>query len=90
MTRIWKLEEAKTHLSQLIREAEREPQVISRHGKAVAVVTPVTEAPATGTPASSVTPASALEALLGDFDFSDFPEEDQFPRYSGPMRDLNL
>ena len=90
MTRIWKLEEAKTHLSQLIREAEREPQVISRHGKAVAVVTPVTDAQSLDTPASGTEPRSALEALLGNFDFSDSPDEDQFPRQSGPMRDLDL
>lgn len=87
MTRIWKLEEAKAHLSQLVRDAEHEPQVITRHGKPVAVVSGLTEE-TTGTPAE---PSSALAALRGDFDFSDMPDEDLFPRdRSSDLRELEL
>lgn len=96
MTRNWKLEEAKTHLSQLIRDAEKEPQVITRHGRAVALVSPV--APESGVPparaAEKPSPqvaSTALEALLGGFDFSDFPDDELFARdrSSGP-RDADL
>ncbi|WP_027481157.1 type II toxin-antitoxin system Phd/YefM family antitoxin [Deinococcus pimensis] len=38
MTKTWKLEDAKAHLSQLIRDAEHEAQVITRHGRAAGVV----------------------------------------------------
>ncbi|WP_291426738.1 type II toxin-antitoxin system Phd/YefM family antitoxin [Deinococcus sp.] len=85
MTRIWKLEEAKSQLSQLVRDAELEPQVITRHGKAVAVVNGVKE--------ESELPhkVSALSALLGNFDFSDMPEEDLFERdRTSDLRDLTL
>ena len=85
MTRSWKLEEAKAHLSQLIRDAEKEPQVITRHGKAVAVVN------AASAPPTAPRPTSALDALRGDFDFSDMPDEDLFARdRSSDMRDLDL
>ena len=84
MTRIWKLEDAKAQLSQLIRDAEKEPQVITRHGKAVAVVN------AASAPLAE-RPRSALDALRGNFDFSDMPDEDLFARdRSSDMRDLDL
>ncbi len=38
MTKTWKLEDAKAHLSQLIRDAEHEPQVVTRHGKRAGVL----------------------------------------------------
>lgn len=85
MTRIWKLEEAKAQLSQLVRDAELEPQVITRHGKAVAVVNGLKE--------ESELPqqVSALSALLGNFDFSDMPEDDLFERdRTSDLRDLAL
>lgn len=85
MTRIWKLEEAKAQLSQLVRDAEQEPQVITRHGKAVAVVNGVKEEP------EEPRKVSALGALLGDFDFSDMPEEDLCERdRTSDVRDLML
>lgn len=90
MTRTWKLEEAKAHLSQLVRDAEHEPQVITRHGKPVAVVSGVGEEETVqvGTQAG---PSSALEALRGDCDFSDMPDEDLFPRdRSSDVRELDL
>ena len=34
----WKLEDAKNQFSQLVREAQRQPQVVSRHGREEAVV----------------------------------------------------
>lgn len=81
MTRIWKLEEAKANLSQLIRAAESEPQVITRHGKPVAVVNAATDGLQT-TPRRS-----ALQALRGDFDFSDMPDDEWLPAdRSGPLR----
>ncbi|AZI45166.1 type II toxin-antitoxin system Phd/YefM family antitoxin (plasmid) [Deinococcus psychrotolerans] len=84
MTRTWKLEDAKTHLSQLIRDAEKEPQVITRHGKPVAVVSAV--APPATQPEQA---HSALDALRGDFDFSDMPDEDLFARdRSSDLREL--
>lgn len=90
MTRIWKLEEAKTHLSQLVRDAEREPQVITRHGKPVAVVSSVPEEVAVPSGVQAE-PGSALDALRGDFDFSDMPDEDLFARdRSSDPRELNL
>lgn len=87
MTRIWKLEDAKTHLSQLVRDAEQEPQVITRHGKPVAVVSGV---PAQEAMTEKVA-ASALDALRGNFDFSDMPDEDLFERdRSSDVRELDL
>lgn len=92
MTKVWKLEEAKTHFSELVREAEREPQVVTRHGKAVVVVSAVSEEELSGlgeTPTHR--PTSALHALRGNFDFSDMPDEDLFPRdRSSDLRELNL
>lgn len=88
MTKTWKLEDAKAHLSQLIRDAEREPQVITRHGKPVALISPLTdgaEEPLT-LPAGPAVPQNALDALRGDFDFGDFPDEDLFPRDRGADR----
>lgn len=35
---IWQLQEAKAKLTQLINEAQSEPQIISRHGKKESVV----------------------------------------------------
>jgi len=35
---VWQLHDAKARLTQLITEAKREPQVISKHGKNVTVV----------------------------------------------------
>jgi prevent-host-death family protein len=99
MTRTWKLEDAKAHLSQLIRDAETEPQVITRHGKPVVVVSPVSpavaaqgaEAQPKPTLPALTQPTSALEALRGEFDFSDFPDEDLFARdTSSDLRDLKL
>lgn len=87
MTRTWKLEEAKAHLSQLVRDAEAEPQVITRHGKPVAVVNAVKE----GKNEVPNQPASALEALRGDFDFSDMKDDDLFQRdRSTDPRELEL
>ncbi len=87
MTKIWKMEDAKANLSQLIRAAEKEAQVITRHGKPVAVVTP---AP-TEQILESKRPQSALNALRGDFDFSDMPDEDWLERdRSGGLRELDL
>lgn len=34
----WKLEDAKNQFSQLVREAQQQPQVVSRHGREEAVV----------------------------------------------------
>ena len=34
----WKLEDAKNQFSKLVREAQRQPQVVSRHGRPEAVV----------------------------------------------------
>lgn len=71
MTKTWKLEDAKTQFSQLIREAEHEPQIILRHGKPVAVVSSF--------PADTVR-MSALEALRGDFDFTGLPDDEWLER----------
>lgn len=71
MTKTWKLEDAKTQFSQLIRDAEQEPQIILRHGKPVAVVSPF--------PAAT-TGMSALEALRGNFDFSATADDDWLDR----------
>lgn len=39
MGRVWQLQEAKSKLSELVKQAQREgPQIISRHGDEVAVV----------------------------------------------------
>ena len=38
MAKTWKLEDAKAHLSQLIRDAEHEAQIITRHGRRAGVV----------------------------------------------------
>ncbi|SEJ90915.1 prevent-host-death family protein [Deinococcus reticulitermitis] len=87
MTRTWKLEEAKAQLSQLVRDAEHEPQVITRHGRPVAVVSGVAE----DVTRMQAEPGSALDALRGDFDFSDMPDEELFPRdCSSDLRELNL
>lgn len=69
MTRTWSIQEAKAHFSELLRRAETEPQVITRHGKEVARVVP----PQGGQDRPR---KSALEALRGKFDFSDMPEDD--------------
>ncbi|WP_104992688.1 type II toxin-antitoxin system Phd/YefM family antitoxin [Deinococcus sp. NW-56] len=99
MTRTWKLEEAKTHLSQLVRDAEHEPQVITRHGKPVAVVSAVKEGglpeqqqPGIEQPGKvAARGPSALDALRGDFDFSDMPEEDWLERdRRTDLRELEL
>ena len=39
----WKLQDAKQRFSELVRAAEREPQIVSRHGRDVAVVLDVEE-----------------------------------------------
>ncbi|WP_412029413.1 type II toxin-antitoxin system Phd/YefM family antitoxin [Deinococcus yunweiensis] len=86
MTRIWKLEDAKANLSQLIRAAEQEPQVITRHGRPVAVVN---AASTSDTPvADPVAPRrSAWQALRGDFDFRDMPDDDWLqPDRAGSLR----
>ena len=87
MTKIWKMEDAKANLSQLVREAEKEAQVITRHGKPVAVVNS-----ALGGQASEPgQPRSALDALRGDFDFNDMPGEDWLERdRSGGLREVDL
>lgn len=73
MTRIWSVQEAKAHFSELLRQAETEPQLITRHGKVVAEVVPRQgEVPRPK--------RSALEALRGDFDFSAMPDDDIFQR----------
>ncbi|MGY2894845.1 type II toxin-antitoxin system Phd/YefM family antitoxin [Deinococcus sp. UYEF24] len=71
MTKTWKLEDAKTHFSQLIRDAGQEPQIILRHGKPVAIVSPL--------PAATVS-MSALQGLRGDFDFTVSPDDDWLER----------
>jgi antitoxin Phd len=38
MTRVWQIQEAKNKLSEVVDEAQRGPQVISRRGAEVAVV----------------------------------------------------
>jgi len=86
MTRTWKLEEAKTNLSQLVRDAEHEPHVITRHGKPVVVMSVVTKDLLSGTDLSGVgkvpvaCPLSTLDALRGNFDFSEMPGEDWLER----------
>jgi prevent-host-death family protein len=72
MTKTWKLEDAKTQFSRLIRDAEQEPQIILRHGKPVAVVSPLPPGNASG--------MSALQALRGNFDFTTFPDDDWLER----------
>lgn len=79
MTRIWKLQDAKARFSELIRAAEREPQVITRHGKTVGVLYGPELIPQ---PAGQ--PRTALEALRGDFDFSDMPEGEWLDRDRTP------
>lgn len=92
MTRRWKLEEAKTHFSELVREAEREPQVVTRHGKPVVVVSAVTGGhPPGGRDTPIVRAPSALDALRGDFDFSDMPDGDWLERdRRSDLRELKL
>jgi prevent-host-death family protein len=85
MTKTWKLEDAKAHLSQLIRDAEHETQIITRHGRAVARVTALPDQ------FSLEQPRNALSALRGDFDFSDLPDEDWLDRdRRSDLRDLDL
>lgn len=87
MTKTWKMEDAEANLSQLIQEAEKEPQVITRHGKPVAVVNSATGQQSL----PPEPPQSALDALRGNFDFSDMPEEDWLERdRSGGLRELDL
>lgn len=79
MTRIWKLQDAKARFSELIRAAEREPQVITRHGKTVGVLYGPDMVPR-----SAGQSRTALEALRGDFDFSDMPEGEWLDRDRAP------
>ncbi|WP_272977136.1 type II toxin-antitoxin system Phd/YefM family antitoxin [Deinococcus geothermalis] len=81
MTRYWKVEEAKANFSRLLRAAEKEPQVITRHGKPVATVIP-------GAQEAPKPPRSVWELLRGDFTFtppegedwdSDWLERDRTP-----------
>ena len=69
MTRTWSIQEAKAHFSELLRRAETEPQVITRHGKEVARVVPPQGF-------EGRLPGPVLSALRGKFDFSDMPEDD--------------
>ena len=74
MTKTWTLEEAEAQLSQLIRDAATEPQVITQNGKALVIVNAIN-------PEEKKMPLhTALEALRGDYDFSDFPQEDWLGR----------
>lgn len=84
MTRIWKLQDAKARFSELIRAAEREPQVITRHGKTVGVLYGPDLVPHDLVPQSAGQPRTALEALRGDFDFSDMPEGEWLERDRAP------
>lgn len=38
MTKTWSIQDAKANFSELLKEAEKEPQVITRHGKTVGIV----------------------------------------------------
>ena len=73
----WKLTEARTQFSRLIRDAQREPQIILRHGRPVVVVTAFR--PDTSLEVAP-RPMFALEALRGDLDFTAFPSEDWLER----------
>lgn len=81
MTKTWRLEEAKTHFSQLIRDAEQEPQIILRHGKPVAVVSPLS---ADTSPLRQTSGMTALQGLRGNFDFSDLQDDDWLDRDRRP------
>ena len=64
MTRRWSVQEAKANFSELLREAEKEPQIITRHGKVVGVVNGPERA------AQAKPKPTVLELLRGDFQFS--------------------
>lgn len=80
MTKTWKLEDAKTQFSQLIQDADQEPQIILRHDKPVAVVTPF---------ATDTAGVNALQGLRGNFDFTAMPSDDWLQRdHRTEIRDL--
>ena len=82
MTRTWSIQEAKANFSELLRQAEKEPQLITRHGRVVARVVPEQE---------QKPRKSAWEALRGDFEFSDAAkQESQGVRHWLERADLTL
>ena len=86
MTRTWKLEDAKANLSQLIRAAEQEPQVITRHGRPVAVVN---AASTSDTPVADpvAPPPGAWPALRGVFAVrAQPPDAGRQPAPAGALR----
>jgi prevent-host-death family protein len=83
MTKIWKLEEAKTHFSALVREAETAPQIITRHGKRAGVLlSPAAYDQLVGNN------RSAFETFRDAPDFSDLPDLERHPR--ADPRELDL
>ncbi|CAM4177661.1 hypothetical protein [Deinococcus marmoris] len=78
MTKTWTLEEAKAHFQQLVEAAQDEPQLIMQGDVPLVTVQRVRPAQ----PSAS----SALETIVGDFDWSDLPDEKLFERHPSPGR----
>ena len=77
MTKTWSIQEFKANVSEAVRNvnAQEEPQVITRHGKPVAALVPMSFLKGATDQKREM---SAWEALRGNFDFSDMPENDDW------------
>jgi antitoxin Phd len=84
MRKTWQLQEAKSRLSELVKQAEQDgPQIITRHGEEVAVVLSYAEYTRLHQPETSLVEFMRSSPLLGeDLDM----ERDQSPL----RQDLNL
>lgn len=71
MTKTWSIQEAKANFAEVVRQAEEEPQVITRHGKEVVQVLPLGEK-------AVKRKRTALEALRGNYDFSKMPDDNDW------------
>lgn len=82
MTKIWSIQEFKANVAEAIRQAEQEPQIITRHGKTVGVLYGPDHVP-------QPKARTALEALRGNFDFSRMPDDDWLERDRTPYVERN-
>lgn len=71
MTKTWSIQDFKANVSEAVRNVHKEPQVITKHGKAVAVLIPIEQLEATHTAPKP----TVLELLRGNYTFT--PPEGQ-------------
>jgi antitoxin Phd len=82
--RSWSVQDAKNRFSEVVEAARREPQLVTKHGKATVVVVDVAEYDRLRSAEKANAP-SFVELLLS------MPQDDgDFPRSEARLRDVDL